>query len=129
MDLNLKSIKTVKFDSLDDLLCHYFSCDLFELGELSLIQEEIKNQLKITIQEFKHDIMIQRNFGYVIDDILYFWKSFDCPEEEFLCTIMRQLIEVNKDNFDINEEIKNEQITLLARESLLLIKNKSCSVN
>lgn len=130
MDLNLKSVKTVKYDSIDDLLCYFFNCIPEQFDELSLIQNEIKSQLRITFQEFKHDILIQKNFGFVDNNIFFYWKSNDCSDEDFLCTIMRQLIEINKENFDENEEVKNEQLTLLARESLLLIRNKiSCSVN
>lgn len=124
MDLNMMTINPIKHSSIDELLCNYFNCEFNRLNELYIIQEEIETQLKISIQELKHTLMIQGNWGFCDEKgNFYYWKSESCKEEDFLHTIVRNLLEVNKSKLNEDEDIRFEQITLLAVEGHKINKN------
>lgn len=126
MEMNLKTIKPLKYNSLSELLENFIKHD-FAVPE-NLIDKEIHNQISLTLQELTHEILFQKNWAFLDNENrLHYWVSNDCKKEDFLHTIMRQLLDLNKSNFSIDEDIRFEQISLLAYESCKL--TNVCGIN
>lgn len=108
-----------KHETIDDLLCMLFNCDIKELDDFSIGSDSAE----ISLSVFKESIIEQKVWGFVDDNsVIHAWFDPDVPKKELLHFICHEFAHLN-DFLDKDDEVIAEKVALISIESYNIVEN------